>query len=162
MTGELPPPCWAPWWVEAYWDEHKILSWNPLKTPPLLRSNKFPLVNFSSCHNRYFFNVSPFLIHKGITACVGDVKTIRKLRSGDLFIEKLLHQNRLLALASLQKLAHFDIQVKRHATLNYSRGVISAADLYNVTEKGNIRKIWQSKMYPKSGEDNHKAGWTSA
>ncbi|GFX63671.1 uncharacterized protein TNCV_2824571 [Trichonephila clavipes] len=40
-----------------------------------------------------------------------------------------------LALASLQKLAHFDIQVKRHATLNYSRGVISAADLYNVTEE---------------------------
>ncbi|GFT48513.1 uncharacterized protein TNCV_1032911 [Trichonephila clavipes] len=22
-------PCWAPWWVEAYWDEHKKYSWNP-------------------------------------------------------------------------------------------------------------------------------------
>ncbi|GFT76658.1 uncharacterized protein TNCV_3646551 [Trichonephila clavipes] len=40
-----------------------------------------------------------------------------------------------LALASLKQLAHFDIQVKQHATLNYSRGVISAADLYNVTEE---------------------------
>ncbi|GFV88471.1 uncharacterized protein TNCV_1242841 [Trichonephila clavipes] len=39
------------------------------------------------------------------------------------------------ALASLKQLAHFDIQVKQHATLNYSRGVISAADLYNVTEE---------------------------
>ncbi|GFV53252.1 uncharacterized protein TNCV_1644841 [Trichonephila clavipes] len=113
----------------------KILSWNPLKTPPLLRSNKFPLVNFSSCPQPILFpTYPPFLIHKGITACVGDVKTIRKLRSGDLFIE-VTSSKQALALASLQKLAHFDIQVKRHATLNYSRGVISAADLYNVTEE---------------------------
>ncbi|GFW95654.1 uncharacterized protein TNCV_18851 [Trichonephila clavipes] len=81
-----------------------------------------------------FSNVSPFLIHKGITACVGDVKTIRKMRSGDLFIE-VTSSKQALALASLKQLAHFDIQVKQHATLNYSRGVISAADLYNVTEE---------------------------
>ncbi|GFV89077.1 uncharacterized protein TNCV_4912761 [Trichonephila clavipes] len=81
-----------------------------------------------------FSNVSPFLIHKGITACVGDVKTIRKMRSGNLFIE-VTSSKQALALASLKQLAHFDIQVKQHATLNYSRGVISAADLYNVTEE---------------------------
>ncbi|GFT69231.1 uncharacterized protein TNCV_2253841 [Trichonephila clavipes] len=81
-----------------------------------------------------FSNVSPFLIHKGITACVGDVKTIRKMRSGDLFIE-VTSSKQALALASLKQLAHLDIQVKQHATLNYSRGVISAADLYNVTEE---------------------------
>ncbi|GFU73590.1 uncharacterized protein TNCV_4751791 [Trichonephila clavipes] len=45
------------------------------------------------------------------------------------------HVRKALALASLKQLAHFDIQVKQHATLNYSRGVISAADLYNVTEE---------------------------
>ncbi|GFU46460.1 putative RNA-directed DNA polymerase from transposon X-element [Trichonephila clavipes] len=56
------------------------------------------------------------------------------MRSGDLFIE-VNSSKQALALASLKQLAHFDIQVKQHATLNYSRGVISAADLYNVTEE---------------------------
>ncbi|GFX13693.1 uncharacterized protein TNCV_1922061 [Trichonephila clavipes] len=56
------------------------------------------------------------------------------MRSGDLFIE-VTSSKQALALASLKQLAHFDIQVKQHATLNYSRGVISAADLYNVTEE---------------------------
>ncbi|GFV38560.1 uncharacterized protein TNCV_3224661 [Trichonephila clavipes] len=53
----------------------------------------------------------------------------------DYVKENVTSSKQALALASLQKLAHFDIQVKRHATLNYSRGVISAADLYNVTEE---------------------------
>ncbi|GFU70745.1 putative RNA-directed DNA polymerase from transposon X-element [Trichonephila clavipes] len=56
------------------------------------------------------------------------------MRSGDLFIE-VTSSKHALALASLKQLAHFDIQVKQHATLNYSRGVISVADLYNVTEE---------------------------
>ncbi|GFV21101.1 uncharacterized protein TNCV_4267341 [Trichonephila clavipes] len=103
-------------------------------TPRPSRSNKFQPVDFHHVQNRYFFQRIPFLIHKGITACVGDVKTIRKMRSGDLFIE-VTSSKQALALASLKQLAHFDIQVKQHATLNYSRGVISAADLYNVTEE---------------------------
>ncbi|GFV88468.1 hypothetical protein TNCV_1242811 [Trichonephila clavipes] len=64
-------------------------------TPRPSGSNKFQLVDFHHVQNRYFFQRIPFLIHKGITACVGDVKTIRKMRFGDLFIEvtssKLLH-----------------------------------------------------------------------
>ncbi|GFX25540.1 uncharacterized protein TNCV_1408061 [Trichonephila clavipes] len=129
-------PCWAPWWVEAYWDEHKNTIMEPFKNSSSIEEQQISTCKFFIMSTTdTFSNVSPFfLIHKGITACVGDVKTIRKLRSGDLFIE-VTSSKQALALASLQKLAHFDIQVKRHATLNYSRGVISAADLYNVTEE---------------------------
>ncbi|GFR18864.1 hypothetical protein TNCT_441191 [Trichonephila clavata] len=34
-----------------------------------------------------FSAVSPFLIEKAITSSIGQVKTIRKMRSGDLFLE---------------------------------------------------------------------------
>ncbi|GFT64942.1 hypothetical protein TNCV_3947101 [Trichonephila clavipes] len=34
-----------------------------------------------------FTNVSPFLIEKAITGAIGEVKSIRKMRSGDLFLE---------------------------------------------------------------------------
>ncbi|GFX91012.1 uncharacterized protein TNCV_2283041 [Trichonephila clavipes] len=92
-----------------------------------------------------FSNVSPFLIQKAITASVGEVKAIRKMRSGDLFIE-VSSTKQALALASLKQLAHFDIQVKQHATLNYSRGVISAADLYNVTEEEILENMADQKV----------------
>ncbi|GFQ77926.1 hypothetical protein TNCT_600711 [Trichonephila clavata] len=34
-----------------------------------------------------FSNVSPFLIEKAISSSFGEVKSIRKIRSGDLFLE---------------------------------------------------------------------------
>ncbi|GFV64266.1 hypothetical protein TNCV_4087111 [Trichonephila clavipes] len=34
-----------------------------------------------------FTNVSPFLIEKAFTSSIGEVKSIRKMRSGDLFLE---------------------------------------------------------------------------
>ncbi|GFS68011.1 uncharacterized protein TNCV_1362391 [Trichonephila clavipes] len=92
-----------------------------------------------------FSNVSPFLIEKAIRASVGEVKTIRKMRSEDLFIE-VSSTKQALALASLKRLAHFDIQVKSHATLNFSRGVISAADLYNVTEEEILENMADLKV----------------
>ncbi|GFT40733.1 hypothetical protein TNCV_4042241 [Trichonephila clavipes] len=35
MTGGL-PPCWAPWWVEAYWNEHKNTLMEPSSNSPSL------------------------------------------------------------------------------------------------------------------------------
>ncbi|GFW85114.1 uncharacterized protein TNCV_3248541 [Trichonephila clavipes] len=98
-----------------------------------------------------FSNVSPFLIQKAITASVAEVKTIRKRRSGDLFIE-VSSPKQALALASLKLLAHFDIQVKSHESLNFSRGVISAEDLYNVTEEEILENVAETKKYAQSGE----------
>ncbi|GFS83425.1 uncharacterized protein TNCV_1059851 [Trichonephila clavipes] len=79
-----------------------------------------------------FSTVSPFLIEKAITSSIGPVKTIRKMRSGDLFLE-VASAKQSSALRTLRKMAHIDITFVPHNTLNYSRGVISAADLLNVS-----------------------------
>ncbi|GFX85060.1 hypothetical protein TNCV_4998891 [Trichonephila clavipes] len=111
----------------------KLLSWadrveSSTPSAGLHLNNSLPIEEQQIANSRYFVmsktdnfsNVSPFLIQKAITASVGEVKTIRKMRSGDLFIE-VSSPKQALALASLKRLAHFDIQVKSHATLNFSR-----------------------------------------
>ncbi|GFX06658.1 hypothetical protein TNCV_382541 [Trichonephila clavipes] len=79
-----------------------------------------------------FTNVSPFLIEKAFTSSIGEVKWIRKMRSGDLFLEAS-SAKQATALINLQKLAHLDVTVAPHTTLNFSRGVISPADFLNVS-----------------------------
>ncbi|GFT38389.1 hypothetical protein TNCV_3064431 [Trichonephila clavipes] len=54
------------------------------------------------------------------------------MRSGDLFLE-VTSAKQSSALNTLRKMAHIDITVVPHNSLNYSRGVISAADLLNVS-----------------------------
>ncbi|GFU10324.1 hypothetical protein NPIL_245111 [Nephila pilipes] len=68
-----------------------------------------------------FSNVSPFLIEKAITASVGSVKTIRKMRSGDLFLE-VSSAKQVSALINLRQLANFEVTVAPHRSLNFSRG----------------------------------------
>ncbi|GFW12887.1 uncharacterized protein TNCV_3328201 [Trichonephila clavipes] len=79
-----------------------------------------------------FTNVSPFLIEKAFNGSIGEVKSIRKMRSGDLFLEAS-SAKQATALINLQKLAHLDVTVAPHTTLNFSRGVISPADFLNVS-----------------------------
>ncbi|GFU07089.1 uncharacterized protein TNCV_3607831 [Trichonephila clavipes] len=54
------------------------------------------------------------------------------MRSGDLFLE-VASAKQSSALKTLRKMAHIGITVVPHNNLNYSRGVISAADLLNVS-----------------------------
>ncbi|GFQ98652.1 HTH_48 domain-containing protein [Trichonephila clavata] len=77
-----------------------------------------------------FTNVSPFLIEKAISGTIGTVKTIRKMRSGNLFLE-VSSSNQATILAKLQNLAHLDVTVSPHGSLNFSFGVISPADFLN-------------------------------
>ncbi|GFX33637.1 putative RNA-directed DNA polymerase from transposon X-element [Trichonephila clavipes] len=129
-------PCWAPWWVEAYWNEHKNTLMEPSSNSPSLEHRN---VQFSDSFRFFilktpatFTNVSPFLIEKAITGAIGEVKSIRKMRSGDLFLE-VSSSNQATALIKLQKLAHLELTVAPHSNLNFSRGVISPADFLNVS-----------------------------
>ncbi|GFV94201.1 uncharacterized protein TNCV_1136561 [Trichonephila clavipes] len=79
-----------------------------------------------------FTTISPFLIEKAFTSSIGEVKSIRKMRSGDLFLEAS-SAKQATALINLQKLAHLDVTVAPHANLNFSRGVISPADFLHVS-----------------------------
>ncbi|GFR10782.1 uncharacterized protein TNCT_322951 [Trichonephila clavata] len=98
-----------------------------------------------------FTNVSPFLIEKAKSGTVGTVKTIRKMPSGDLFLE-VSSSNQATDLAKLQKLPHLDVTVSPHASLNFSRGVISPADFLNVSseeigEFAGPESIWSPAYY---------------
>ncbi|GFR12058.1 uncharacterized protein TNCT_587811 [Trichonephila clavata] len=92
-----------------------------------------------------FSAVSPFLIEKAITSSIGQVKTIRKMRSGDLFLE-VTSAKQSAALMNLHKMAHFDITVVPHNTLNFSRDVISAADLLNVSTEEILENMQDQKV----------------
>ncbi|GFX25126.1 uncharacterized protein TNCV_2753011 [Trichonephila clavipes] len=71
-----------------------------------------------------FTNVSPFLIEKAFTSSIGGVKSIRRMRSGDLFLEAS-SAKQATARINLQKLAHLDVTVAPHTNLNFSRGGFS-------------------------------------
>ncbi|GFQ92464.1 HTH_48 domain-containing protein [Trichonephila clavata] len=69
-----------------------------------------------------------------ISGTIGTVKTIRKMRSGNLFLE-VSSSNQATILAKLQNLAHLDVTVSPHGSLNFSFGVISPADFLNVSSE---------------------------
>ncbi|GFW49659.1 uncharacterized protein TNCV_357621 [Trichonephila clavipes] len=92
-----------------------------------------------------FSKVSPFLIEKAISGSIGAVKTIRKMRSGDLFIEVSSSQQ-ASALTKLRHLATIDVTVVAHRSLNYSRCVISAADLLHVSTEEILENLQDQKV----------------
>ncbi|GFU59054.1 hypothetical protein TNCV_2933511 [Trichonephila clavipes] len=71
-----------------------------------------------------FSTISHFLIEKAITSSIGQVKTIRKMRSGDLFLE-VASAKQSSALRTLRRMAHIDVTVVPHNTLNYSTNPLS-------------------------------------
>ncbi|XP_055939453.1 uncharacterized protein LOC129969069 [Argiope bruennichi] len=82
--------------------------------------------------NETFHTVSPFLVEKAIVSVIGEVPSIRKLRSGDLLVEvgtqKQSHQ-----ILKMKALATIPIEVSTHSSLNSSKGVITCGELYHST-----------------------------
>ncbi|GFW23646.1 hypothetical protein TNCV_4091891 [Trichonephila clavipes] len=74
-----------------------------------------------------FTNVSPFLIEKTISSTVETVKTIRKMRSGDLFLE-VSSSKEATILANQHKLSQLVVTIVPHDSLKHSRGVITPAN----------------------------------
>ncbi|XP_055949598.1 uncharacterized protein LOC129983917 [Argiope bruennichi] len=76
--------------------------------------------------------VSPFLVEKAISGSLGEVNSIRKLRSGDLLVEvKSLKQSHQIL--KLKSLSTIPVSVKAHSSLNNSKGVITCGELFNET-----------------------------
>ncbi|GFQ64503.1 uncharacterized protein TNCT_346951 [Trichonephila clavata] len=67
------------------------------------------------------------------------------MRSWDLFLE-VTSAKQSTALMNLRKMAHFDITVVPHNSLNFSRGIISAADLLNVTTGEILENMQDQKV----------------
>ncbi|GFR15948.1 uncharacterized protein TNCT_177291 [Trichonephila clavata] len=92
-----------------------------------------------------FASVSPFLIQKGLAATVGSVKAVSKMRSGDLLVE-VNTTKQAEQLLSLQMLSNIPVTISPHANLNFSRGVISESDLYNVPEEEILEGLREQKV----------------
>ncbi|GBN65753.1 hypothetical protein AVEN_24892-1 [Araneus ventricosus] len=108
----------------------------PLKDIPLSGQQTcetyltFFILKRISAENENFHTVSPFLVEEAISGSVGVVKSIRKLRSGDLLIEVSSRKqaNQIMKLKALSKIP---VSVSPHRSLNFSKGVISNGVLFN-------------------------------
>ncbi|GBO06910.1 hypothetical protein AVEN_116724-1 [Araneus ventricosus] len=104
------------------------------------------LVKRSSTSNENFHTVSPFLVEKATIATVGEVKSAKKFRSGDLLVE--VHSRKQSQ--QIVKLTHFStipITVSPHASLNSSKGVITCGELLNVPTEEILKEL-QGHAYP--------------
>ncbi|GBO30741.1 hypothetical protein AVEN_122267-1 [Araneus ventricosus] len=100
----------------------------------------FFLIKRSSTSNENFHTVSPFLVEKAIIATVREVKFTKKLRSGDLLVE--VHSRKQSQ--QIVKLKHFStipITVSPHASLNFSKEVITCGELLNVPTKEILKEL---------------------
>lgn len=109
----------------------------------------------STMHNARFFvikrkegsfqNISPFLIQKSLHSIIGDVKGVKKLRSGDLLVE-VTTANQALNLSKCTALAHIPVSVTAHNSLNFSRGVIYERDLLYTSEAEILENLRQQNI----------------
>lgn len=85
------------------------------------------------CNEGNFALKSPFLIQKAIHGLIGEPKSIKKLRSGDLLIE-VKNSKQAENITKCKFFANIPVSVSAHNFLNSSRGVISEQDLIFVPE----------------------------
>jgi len=101
---------------------------NQNRTLPSLTINTAAQFFFIKCKEGSFEKTSPFLIHKCLQSCVGDVKNTKKMRSEDLMVE-VVDSKQSGKIQKMSKLGYYDVTVSLHNSLNSSRGVISESDL---------------------------------
>ncbi|GBL79776.1 hypothetical protein AVEN_71926-1 [Araneus ventricosus] len=84
--------------------------------------------------------VSPILVEKAITEIVGEVKSTKKLRSGDLLVE-VHSRKQSQQIVKLKNFSNIPICVSAHASLNFSKGVITCGELLNVATEEILKKL---------------------
>ncbi|XP_055944700.1 uncharacterized protein LOC129975635 [Argiope bruennichi] len=94
--------------------------------------DKFFIIKRTSDKQETFSPVSPFLVQKAIAATLGEVLSIRKMRSGDLLVE-ISTKKQAQQIMKLKALAHIPVSVNPHTSLNFSKGVITCGELFNVS-----------------------------
>ncbi|GBN17269.1 hypothetical protein AVEN_85890-1 [Araneus ventricosus] len=105
--------------------------------------SKFPtffLIKRVSTSGETFHSVSPFLVERAITGSIGDVKSTKKLRSGDLLVE-VQTRKQSEQIVKLKTFSNILITVSPHATLNSSKGVITCGELLNVPTEEILKEL---------------------
>ncbi|XP_055936856.1 uncharacterized protein LOC129966457 [Argiope bruennichi] len=91
----------------------------------------FFIVKRVSTEKETFHSVSPFLVEKSLTGNIGEVASVRKLRSGDLLVEVSSRQQSHKIL-KLKSFGPIPVTITPHGSMNSSRGVITCGELFNV------------------------------
>ncbi|GBN09357.1 hypothetical protein AVEN_156316-1 [Araneus ventricosus] len=79
-------------------------------------------------------------VEKAITATVGEVKSTKKLRSGDLLVE--VHSRKQSEqIVKLTTFSNIPITVSPHSSLNSSKGVITCGELLNVPTEEILKEL---------------------
>lgn len=100
-------------------------------------SEQFPrfLVITSLSDTKKVTELSPFVIDKTIQSVAGHVKSVKKMRSGDLLVEveRKTQSNNLTT--KLKKILDLNVACTPHRSLNSSRGVIRCIDLKGLSDE---------------------------
>ncbi|XP_055951448.1 uncharacterized protein LOC129987499 [Argiope bruennichi] len=75
--------------------------------------------------------ISPFLVQKSISATVGEVASVKKMRSGDLLVE-VSTRNQAQNIQKVKALATIPVNISPHTSLNTSQGVITCGEIFNL------------------------------
>ncbi|GBN58873.1 hypothetical protein AVEN_156204-1 [Araneus ventricosus] len=94
--------------------------------------DKFFILKRKSSTNETFHSVSLFLVEKAISGYLGEIPSVRKLRSGDLLVE-VSSQKQAQIIIKLNNLASVPVTSTPHASLNFSKGVVSCGELLNTS-----------------------------
>ncbi|GBN80475.1 hypothetical protein AVEN_52563-1 [Araneus ventricosus] len=97
----------------------------------------FFLIKRNSTSNETFHTVSPFLVEKAITV---NVKSTKKLRSGDLLVE-VQSRKQSEQIVKLKTFSNIPVTVSPHASLNSSKGVVTCGELLNVTTEEILKEL---------------------
>ncbi|XP_055924724.1 uncharacterized protein LOC129956803 [Argiope bruennichi] len=108
---------------------------------PITEDTRFLILHTPKTFNK----VSPFIVQRLISSFIGDVKSTKKLPSGDLLIETS-SKTQIAAMQKLTQLGDFPVEVTPHRTLNFSRGVISDLDLFDCSENELIQELHSQKV----------------
>ncbi len=78
-------------------------------------------------HDSCYWKLNPFAISKGINGIAGEVRNIKRLRSGSLLIE-CNRKQQATNLLSTDMFVGIPVKVSAHRTLNTSKGIIRDRD----------------------------------
>ncbi|GBO43134.1 putative RNA-directed DNA polymerase from transposon X-element [Araneus ventricosus] len=83
-------------------------------------------------------------VEKAIIATVGEVKSTKKLRSGDLLVE-VHSRKQSQQIVNLKTFSNIPITVSPHASLNSSKGVITCGELLNVPTEEILKELQEAR-----------------
>ena len=84
--------------------------------------------------------ISPFAISKGIEGLIGSVKTVKRLRSGDILVE-VIRASQANSLLKVVSFANNPVKVSPHKTLNSCRGVVRCPELRDCDDEEILEEL---------------------